>query len=155
MSLQDVPSRRVIHVPKRTAARVAIGFLAVLLLWLGSYALGLFPWLGYAAMDRSSIGVGPNHFIIGEDKVGSFGLSPHTFVFVEGQTIVVSYDANIRRGCLWMHVWHVFHRGKDRHVSQCDTASGRGEWTVPVTRRASTASSSILLQARETARDGT
>jgi hypothetical protein len=91
------------------------------------------PWLGYETITRSSLGVGPNHFIIGEDRThGSFSFGPRTFVFVQGQTIVVSYDAEIRRGCLWMHVWHIFHHAKDEHVSQCLTESGQGEWTVPV-----------------------
>ena len=134
MSIQDVLSRRVINVPTRAAARLGVGVAAVFALWLGSYALGLFPWLGYANMDRRSLGVGPNHFIIGEDKVGSLSLGPQTFVFVEGQTIVVSYDADIRRGCLWMSVWHILDHSKNAHVFQCVTTSGQGEWTVPIKR---------------------
>lgn len=132
MSVQELQPRRTVRIRPRTAVRVGLGFAALVLLWMASYALGLFPWLGYAAMDRSSLGVGPNHFIIGEDKTGSFRFGPQTFVFLEGQTIVVSYDADIRRGCLWMHVWHMLERSKAAHVSQCVTKSGRGEWTVPI-----------------------
>lgn len=131
-SIQDIPSRRVINVPTRATVRAGIGLVAVFALWLGSYVLGLFPWLGYAATDRSSIGVGPNHFIVGEDSVGAFSLGPQTFLFIAGQTIVVSYDADIRRGCLWMHVWHILDHSKNEHISQCVTTSGHGEWTVPI-----------------------
>ncbi len=55
-------------------------------------------------------------------------------VFFKGQTIVGSYDANIRRGCLGMHVWPLFNRTPGDHVSQCVTTSGKKEWTVPVTK---------------------
>lgn len=133
MSVEDVQPRPAVRINTRAAMRVGLGFVAALMSWLGLYALGLFPWLGYAAMDRSSVGIGPNHFIIGEDKTGgAFSFGPQSFVFVQGQTIVVSYDADIRRGCLWMQVWHMLDHTKDAHVSQCVTASGRGEWTVPV-----------------------
>jgi hypothetical protein len=132
MSVQDVQSRPAIRVGTRAAVRFGLGLAAAVALWLGSYALGLFPWLGYATTDRRSIGVGPHHFIIGENRTPSFSIGPQTFWFVEGQTIVVSYDADIRRGCLWMHVWHMLDHSKDAHVSQCVSDSGRGEWTVPV-----------------------
>jgi hypothetical protein len=132
MSIQDVRSGRAINLPARAAVRAGLGFAALVALWLGSYLLGLFPWLGYAAVDRSSIGVGPNHFIIGEDRAGSFFLGPMTFVFVAGQTVVVSYDAEIRRGCLWMQVWHILDHSKNASVYQCIMTGGRGEWTVPI-----------------------
>ena len=133
MSVQELQAQRTVRIGARTAVRVGLGFGAALVLWMSSYAVGLFPWLGYAAVDRSSIGVGPDHFIVGENKTGAFSFGPQTFVFVDGQTIVVSYDADIRRGCLWMHVWNISGRAnKEDHVSQCVTASGRGEWTVPI-----------------------
>ena len=112
---------------------MAIGITAALILWAVTYAAGIVPWLGYSRLSRSSVDVGPGHFIIGEDRAGTtFGIS--TFAFVNGQTIVFSYDADIRRGCLGMHVWPLFNRAPGDHVSRCVTASGKGEWTVPVAK---------------------
>jgi spore maturation protein SpmA len=45
MSLQDVQPAHTIRIPTRTAIRVAIGLLAVLTLWFGSSALGIFRGL--------------------------------------------------------------------------------------------------------------
>jgi hypothetical protein len=112
---------------------IGVGIAAALILWGALYVAGVFPWFGYAWLSRSSIDVGPGHFIIGEDRAGStFGFN--NFVFFNGQTIVFSYDATIRRGCLWMHVWPLFDRAPGDHASQCVTTSGKGEWTVPVTK---------------------
>ena len=132
MTVQDVQPRRVIQIRARTAVQVGFGLVAAIALWLALYAVGVFPWLGYETVTRSSLGSGPNHFIIGENRAGGFSLGPRTFLFARGQTIVVSYDAEIRRGCLWMHVWNMFDHAKAEHVSQCVTKSGPGEWTVPV-----------------------
>jgi hypothetical protein len=115
----------------RSGKAIAIAIIVALAAWPLAYAAGIFPWLGYAWLSRSSIEVGPKHFILGEDKAGtSFGLN--TFLFFKGQTIVISYDADIRRGCLWMQIFHLGHQGPDSSVFRCATESGRGEWRVPV-----------------------
>src|SRR5688572_2048536 len=130
----SVPAIRAPATPGLRRSRgIAIGVIAALILWAAAYAAGIVPWLGYSRLSRSSVDVGPGHFIIGEDRVGTtFGIS--TFAFVKGQTIVFSYDATIRRGCLGMRVWPLFNRAPGDHVSQCLTTSGKGEWTVPVSK---------------------
>ena len=115
----------------RVGRLIGIAVIGALALWPLAYVTGVFPWLGYAWLSRSSIGVGPGHFIVGESRYGtSLGLS--WFPYAKGQTIVVSYDAEIARGCLWLQVWHVWHRGRDSSVHRCITESGRGEWRVTV-----------------------
>lgn len=120
--------------PFATNARVikaaAAVLIAVPVLWLVLYATGAFPWLGYERLSRSSIRQWPVG-IVGETRSGT-GFGINEFWFFRGQTIVVSYDAEIRRGCLWMHVWHLFRRGPGADVSRCVTESGKGEWEVPV-----------------------
>lgn len=118
--------------PRITRA-VAIGLLGAFVLWLVAYVSGVWPWLGYEAWTTRSAEVGPGHVIIGRDRAGgNFGFGLGTFVFFAGQTVVVSYDADIRRGCLWLHVWPLVRPAPADHVSQCVTASGKGEWTVPI-----------------------
>ncbi len=130
MAVLSIPLPQVVN--SGLARVIGVGVTAALILWAAAYAAGVFPWIGYAWLSRSSIDVGPGHFIIGEDRAGSaFGFS--NFVFFKGQTIVVSYDAEIRRGCLAMHVWPLFNRTPGDHVSQCVTTRGKKEWTVPVT----------------------
>jgi len=118
----------------QTGRAIGIAAVIALALWPLAYAAGFFPWLGYAWLSRSSIGVGPGHFVVGEDRAGStFGLS--TFLFFKGQTIVVSYEADIRRGCLWLQVWNMLHHGPgESSVYTCVPASGKGEWTVTVSQ---------------------
>jgi hypothetical protein len=114
----------------RWTARIALAMVAALACWVAAFATGLFPWLGYASRSGRSISIGP--FPVGEANPGGlrFGLS--NFLFVAGQTIVLSYDAKIADGCLSMHVWRVFSPSKPADFNQCVTASGKGEWTVPV-----------------------
>jgi hypothetical protein len=131
MALYELPS------PPLTgggiAKAVGVGVLAGLALWFAAYAAGIMPWLGYQSYTRSSIGVGPKYFVVGENRSGGgFGIGPSTFLYFAGQKIVVSYDAEIRRGCLWLQVWHLLDQGPRENVSECVTKSGKGEWTVPV-----------------------
>ena len=118
----------------RTAAiYTGLAFVAVLAIWFGAYASGVFPWLGYVSLNSRSLAAEPVG-IVGRDTTGaSTQIGLKTFAFLKGQTIVIRYDAEIRRGCLWLQVWHMFREGKDSSVSTCITASGTGEWTVPVT----------------------
>ncbi len=131
MALIDIQSRWAIG--RRLSILIGAGIIAAFALWAAAYATGILPWLAYGSWTSSSIDVGPGHLIIGENRAGGgmgFGLG--TFVFVKGQTIVVSYDVTIRRGCLWLQVWHLWDRGPHENVSQCVATSGKGEWTVPV-----------------------
>jgi hypothetical protein len=131
MSLLEVHSRRPLG--RRASAMAGIAVAAGLVLWAVLYATGVWPWFGFEAWTRRSVAVGPGQLIIGEDRAGgSTGFGFSTFVFFKGQTIVVSYDVTIRRGCLWMQVWHLGDHGPNESVSQCVAASGEGEWTVPV-----------------------
>jgi hypothetical protein len=109
---------------------IAVG--AASMLWLASYIAGLSPWLGYAWMSRRSVEAGPSRVIIGEDRAGGTMLGATTFPFLRGQTIIVGYDAEIRRGCLWLQVWHLGDQSRNSSISRCVTASGSGKWTVPV-----------------------
>jgi hypothetical protein len=120
----------------RVAAAVGAVLVVAALAWVGGYASGAFPWLGYAWLSRSSVG-GPGGpiSIIGETKAGSeFGVS--TFLFLRGQTITVSYDAYIRAGSLFLYVYQPYDDEFGDGVSTYVTTSGRGEWKVPVTRTA-------------------
>ena len=65
--------------------------------------------------------------VIGHDSTGGqFGVS--TFLFFEGQEIVVSYDASIRAGSLWIYVHKPYDAELGDGVSQYVTQSGKGEW---------------------------
>jgi len=131
MSLLNIETR--VATGRRASLLAGVAVIAGLVLWVVLYATGIWPWFGYESWTRSSIAVGPGHFIIGEDRAGgSTGFGLGTFVFFKGQTIVVSYDVTIRRGCLWMHVWHLWDHGPNKSVTQCVATSGQGEWTVPV-----------------------
>lgn len=111
----------------RTFAAILIG---VPLLWAAAYVASVFPWLGYEHRSRSSI-MQPPAGVIGESKSG-FGLGISNFLFFKGETIVVDYDADIRRGCLWMQVWHIFKDDLGDAADNCVTQSGKGEWTLRV-----------------------
>jgi hypothetical protein len=117
----------------RAGTAVGTAILAAILAWPIAYFSGLFPWIGYASLSRSSIGVGPGHFLIGENRAG-VTLGPSSFFFFKGQKIVIAYDAEIRRGCLWLQVFHLWHAGPNPSVYRCVTESGTGEWQVPVTQ---------------------
>lgn len=123
-----------ISLPRAIGPRPArfIGFtlIGALVLWVGGYAAGFWPWLGYASQARSSINIG--RYPVGEMSTGKFRLGFGTFVFFKGQKIVVSYDADIAAGCLSMHVWQWAGRGAGADDNKCVTASGTGEWAVPV-----------------------
>ncbi len=110
-------------------ARLAGGaVIACLLLWLGGYAAGLWPWLGYASQSTRTLGVGG--LPVGRIGDGQTRLGFATFYYFAGQTIVVDYDATIGSGCLSLHVWRI--GGEDDN--RCVETSGKGEWTAPVTQ---------------------
>jgi hypothetical protein len=119
---------------RRIGGAIGLAILAALALWVASYALGAFPWLGYAWLARSSFGAGPIG-IIGENRAGtSLGIS--TFLFFKGQEIVIDYDAEVRAGSLWFYVYNPFDGELGDGVAHYVTESGAGEWTVPITRTA-------------------
>jgi hypothetical protein len=112
----------------KAAAIVAL----LLVAWLGSYASGAWPWLGWASLTRSSFGAG-NLTIVGENRRG-LDLGFDDFVFFEGQEIVVEYDAVVRRGSLWFHVFRLWDgelgSGETHYVSE----TGKGTWTARVAK---------------------
>lgn len=112
----------------RGASFAGAALIAAVVLWVAGYAAGLWPWLGYAGQSSQSLNIG--NFPIGRDESGQTRLGLSTFLYVAGQNIVVAYDANIGAGCLSLHVWRI--AGAD--ANRCVDASGKGEWTVPVTR---------------------
>lgn len=100
---------------------------AVLALWAAGYFAGAWPWLGYTWMSRSSFGAGPIS-VIGEDRAGtSLGLSD--FLFLQGQEIVIGYDADITAGSLYFHVFQPYDGVLGDGESHYVTASGSGTWT--------------------------
>lgn len=109
-------------------AAFVIGWL--LAAWLVSYGTGLWPWLGWASVTRSSFGAG-NIAIVGENYRG-VDLGLDDFVFFRGQEVVIEYDADVRAGSLWFHVFQpwdgLLGDGATYYVSE----SGKGTWTVPV-----------------------
>lgn len=118
---------------RRIGAGAGGAFVVGLLIWLVLYASGLFPWLGYAYLEKSSFGAGPVG-VIGEDSAGTeWGLS--TMVFVKGQEIVIEYDADIRAGSLWLYVYDVSKAIQGAGASQYIMQTGTGVWTwrVPKT----------------------
>jgi hypothetical protein len=103
---------------------------AALVAWLTAYASGAWPWLGYAWMSRSSFGAGPVS-IIGESRAGtSLGLDD--FLFFEGQEVMIEYDADIRSGSLWFHVFQPWDGRLGDGVSHYVSESGSGTWTMSV-----------------------
>jgi hypothetical protein len=119
------------------AARLIGGGVAGLLiaafaLWAALYFSGALPWLGYAWLARQSFGAGPVR-IVGETSAGtSFGLE--SFVFIEGQEIVVDYDAEIHAGSLWFYVYRPLDAELGAGTSHYVTESGAGVWTYRVPR---------------------
>jgi hypothetical protein len=116
---------------RRGAGRAGTTLLALVGLWLAAYGTGLWPWLGYASQSRASINIG--RFPVGEMSTGRFRAGLGTFVFFKGQTIVLSYDADIGDGCLSMHVWRLAGEEGSADYNRCVSETGRGEWAVPVT----------------------
>ena len=111
-------------------AVAGLAFLLAIIAWLAAYALGAFPWLGFAWLSRSSFGVGPIG-IIGENRSGT-SLGASNFFFFKGQEIVIDYDAEISAGSLWFYVYKPFDGELGDGASHYVTASGSGEWTVPI-----------------------
>jgi hypothetical protein len=109
-------------------AAVLAGWLFVT--WLSCYWWGLWPWLGFASVTRSSFGAG-SIAIVGENYRG-FDVGLDDFVFYRGQEVVIEYDAEVRAGSLWFHVFQpwdgLLGDGATHYVSE----SGKGVWTVPV-----------------------
>jgi hypothetical protein len=100
--------------------------------WLAIYGSGLWPWLGFVNMTRSSFGAG-NLTIVGENRRGvDIGLDD--FLFFEGQEVVIEYDAEVRKGSLWFHVFRMWDgelgEGSTHYVSE----SGKGTWTAPIAK---------------------
>jgi hypothetical protein len=103
---------------------------AALAIWAALYLSGACPWLGYAWLQRSSIGVG-ERAIVGETKAGSsFGAK--TFLFLAGQDVVVDYDADIRAGALWLYVYRPFDGVLGDGVAHYVTETGSGIWAVRI-----------------------
>ena len=110
------------------AAVVSLGFAV----WAAAYALGLFPWLGYAWLKRDWESAG-RIFPSMETRIGTgFGVS--TFLFFEGQEIVIDYDAEIRAGALWFYVYRPFDGELGDGVAHYLTKSGAGSWTTKVAK---------------------
>ena len=104
--------------------------LAFLVGWATSYASGAWPWIGYASMTRSTFGAGPIT-IIGENRRG-IDVGLENFCFFKGQEIVIDYDAEIRAGSLWFHVYRPFDGVLGDGPSLYITENAKGEWTVPI-----------------------
>lgn len=112
--------------------RVLVVGVAAALLWVVAYASGAYPWLGYAAMTRRSTALG-GIAIAGEERMGwESGLDD--FLFFRGQEVVVEYDADIRAGSLWLHVFQPYDGNLGDGVGYYVTSSGKGRWTMPVER---------------------
>jgi hypothetical protein len=115
-------------------AGAAVGSLLILLagfaIWALLYLSGAFPWLGYAWLARSSISAGPVG-VIGESRAGtSLGVS--TFLFFEGQNVVIDYDADIRAGALWFYVYRPFDGALGDGVAHYVTKTSSGVWGVRI-----------------------
>ena len=68
-----------------------------------------------------------------ETRIGtSLGVS--TFLFFEGQEIVIDYDAEIRAGALWFYVYRPFDGELGDGVAHYLTRSGAGTWTTKVAK---------------------
>ena len=57
--------------------------LVALAVWLGAYASGAAPWLGYASVKSASMGAGPISIIGETGSHATFGVD--TFYFLAGQ----------------------------------------------------------------------
>jgi hypothetical protein len=110
--------------------KAAVIAAALLVAWLGSYVSGLWPWLGWASLTRSSVSAG-NITIAGESRRG-LDVGFNDFVFFEGQEVVIQYDAEVRRGSLWFYVFRQWDGelgdGSGHYVSE----SGAGTWTARI-----------------------
>lgn len=110
--------------------KVAAVLASLFAAWLGVYASGLWPWLGFANVTRRSTSAG-NITIAGESRRGiDFGLDD--FVFFEGQEVVIEYDAEVRKGSLRFHVFRLWDGelgdGSTHYVSE----TGKGAWTARI-----------------------
>jgi hypothetical protein len=110
--------------------KAAIVLTSLLVGWLASYATGVWPWLGFASLTRKSISAG-NITIAGESRRGlDFGFDD--FLLFEGQEVVIDYDADVRLGSLWFHVFRMWDGelgdGSGHYVSE----SGKGTWTARI-----------------------
>src|SRR5579864_8923622 len=112
------------------ARLIGIALLAAMALWVAAYLSGAWPWIGYVSQSRASLNIG--RFPVGEMSTGRFRLGFGTFLFFKGQTIVVSYDAQIAAGCMSLHVWRIGTTEGSADFNECLAQSGAGEWTVPV-----------------------
>ena len=99
-------------------------------IWLGAYASGAAPWLGYASVKSSSIGAGPISIIGETGSHATFGLD--TFYFFAGQEIVIEYEAEIAAGSLWFHVFRPFDGTLGDGMTHYVTKSGAGTWTARI-----------------------
>jgi hypothetical protein len=105
-------------------ALFAVGF------WGTGYALGVVPWLGYAAMSErwQSAGVAVPS---GSTSAGTrFGFD--TFLFFKGQEVFVDYTADIRAGSMLLGVYNPLDGNLEDGVWAHVTESGAGVWRVPI-----------------------
>ncbi len=113
-----------------STARAVLLFVVLAVAWLAAYASGAYPWLGHASWTRRSTSLG-GLTIAGEERMGwETGLDE--FLYVRGQEIVIAYDADIRTGSLWFHVFRPFDGLLADGATHYVTKSGSGEWTMPV-----------------------
>jgi hypothetical protein len=117
---------------RRVGAVAVVSLIAAFVLWVGCYATGIFPWIGYAWLDRSSFGAGPIT-IIGENRAG-ISLGFNEFLLFAGQEVVIGYDARIEAGSLWFYVYNVYDFKLGDGVTHYVTESGTGEWTTRIER---------------------
>jgi hypothetical protein len=88
------------------------------------------PWLGYASLTSTWTSHGPL-VPSPESRYGtSFGID--RFLFFRGQEAFVEYDADIRAGSLYLYVFSPWDRKLGGGQASYVTASGSGEWTVPI-----------------------
>lgn len=104
--------------------------MALVLAWFAAYASGFWPWIGYASLTRKSLGVGAIA-AAGEQRAGWEG-GPDDFWFLRGQQVVIDYDAEIRAGSLYFHVFQPLDGVLGDGPSYYVTKSGKGRWTTPV-----------------------
>ena len=90
----------------RRALLVGAALMTGIVLWAAAYGAGLCPWLGYTSQSLRSINIG-GRLPVAQMGTGRVRLGFGTFVFFAGQTIVLSYDAQIDDGCMSMHVWRM------------------------------------------------
>ena len=117
---------------RRSSATIGslLVFGAAFALWAALYLSGALPWLGYAWMTRSSSsggGIG----VVGETRAGS-GFGATTFLFFQGQNIVIDYRADIRAGALWLYVYRPFDGVLGDGVAHFVTETSAGVWAVHI-----------------------